>query len=107
MCADRKSRLRQKPAGISDSKTDVVLCMYTWVCVCIENSVGGHRGSGDSFVSEERDSQENVFLEAHSRLKNNSNNNLVYFTELNYMCMYTESLAAGMLGILALLLVVG
>lgn len=65
MCADRKSRLRQKPADISDSKTDVVLYMYTWVCICIENSVGEHKGSGDSFVSEERGIQENVFLLRH------------------------------------------
>lgn len=105
MCADRKSRLRQKPADISDSKTDVVLYMYTWVCICIENSVGGHKGSGDSFVSGERDPRECFLLEAHSRL--NNNNKLVYFTELNYMCTHIQNLATGMLCILALLLAIG
>lgn len=69
--------------------------------------MGGHKGSGDSFVSEERDPRECLPLEAHSRLNNNNNNNLVYFMELNYKCTYIESLAAGMLCILALLLVVG
>lgn len=69
VCANSKSQLQQKPAGISDNKTDVVLYMYTQVCICIENSVGGHEETGDGFVSEERDSRECLHLEAHSRLK--------------------------------------
>lgn len=52
------SQLQQKPADVSDNKTDVALYMYTWVCICIENSMGGCRETGAGFVPGERDPRE-------------------------------------------------
>lgn len=50
--------MQQKPADVSDNKTDVALYMYTQVCICIENSMGGCRETGDGFVPGERDPRE-------------------------------------------------
>lgn len=65
MCTDRKSQLQRNPADVSDNKTDVVLYLYTQVCICIENSMGGHREAGDDSVSGGREIQKNVFLLRH------------------------------------------
>lgn len=61
-----KNKLKNSVAFyISDNRTDICMCMYTHVCICIEKPVEGQKETSNRVLSLRREVQEiffNVFL---------------------------------------------